>query len=135
LHALTPYSIRRYHDFGKNKLFICSTELYKLYEKFKFFSTSLIGSLMRQLEINIIIIIIISLLMSLLLGHRPFLWITHKENHNPHGPSRDQRLNVPSEARRNRDNKFLVTHLITDQRCLTAAIARRSALTTGPSSS
>jgi hypothetical protein len=26
------------------------------------------------------IIIIISLLMSLLLGHRPSLWITHKEN-------------------------------------------------------
>jgi hypothetical protein len=33
------------------------------------------------------IIIIISLLKFLLLGHRPSLWITHKENHNPpHGP-------------------------------------------------
>jgi hypothetical protein len=57
--------------------------------------------------------VIIILLMRLLLGHMPFLW-THKEN----GPqpttraqfglmgandgkcSRDQRLNVPSEARR-----------------------------------
>jgi hypothetical protein len=59
-------------------------------------------------------IIIISILMSPLLEHRPSLWITHKEN----GPkpttraqcglmgandckySRDQRLDVPSEARR-----------------------------------
>jgi hypothetical protein len=31
--------------------------------------------------------------------------------------------------------KFLVTHPMTDQRCLTSAIARRSALTAGPSSS
>jgi hypothetical protein len=34
-----------------------------------------------------------------------------------------------------RDNTFLVTHPITDQRCLTFAIARRSALTAGPSKS
>jgi hypothetical protein len=34
-----------------------------------------------------------------------------------------------------RDNKVLVTHLITDQPCLISAIARRSALTVGPSSS
>jgi hypothetical protein len=34
-----------------------------------------------------------------------------------------------------RDNKFLVTHLMYDQRCLTSAIARRSALTAVPSSS
>jgi hypothetical protein len=33
------------------------------------------------------------------------------------------------------DNKFLVTHPMTDQRCLTSAIARRSALTAQPSSS
>jgi hypothetical protein len=33
-----------------------------------------------------------------------------------------------------RDNKILVTHPMTDQRCLTSAIARRSALP-GPSSS
>jgi hypothetical protein len=60
------------------------------------------------------IIIIISVIMSLLLEHRSFLWISHKEN----GPepttraqcglvvandckySQDQRLNVPSEAGR-----------------------------------
>jgi hypothetical protein len=34
-----------------------------------------------------------------------------------------------------RDNKFLVTHPMTNQRCLTSAIARRSALTVGPWSS
>jgi hypothetical protein len=34
-----------------------------------------------------------------------------------------------------RDNGFLVTHPMTDQRCLTLAIARRSALTTDPSAS
>jgi hypothetical protein len=33
------------------------------------------------------------------------------------------------------DNKFLVTHPMTDQRCLTSAIARRSALTARLSSS
>jgi hypothetical protein len=61
------------------------------------------------------VVIIISLLMSSLLGHRPALWIKHKNN----GPkpttraqyglvsaneckcNRDQRLNVPSEAKRN----------------------------------
>jgi hypothetical protein len=34
-----------------------------------------------------------------------------------------------------RDNKFLFTHSMTDQRCITFSIARRSALTAGPSSS
>jgi hypothetical protein len=34
-----------------------------------------------------------------------------------------------------RDKTFLVTHPMTDQRCLISAIARRSALTAGPSSS
>jgi thymidine kinase len=34
-----------------------------------------------------------------------------------------------SKHGRARDNKFLVTHPITDQRCLTSTIARRSALT------
>jgi hypothetical protein len=86
--------------------------------------------------------------MSPLLGHRPSLWITHEEN----GPlpttraqcglvgandcecSRDQRLNVPSEPKiyyleflRIQDkDKFLVTHPMTDQRCLTFAIYKRS---------
>jgi hypothetical protein len=65
------------------------------------------GSLMY-----VIIIIIISLLMSPLLGHRPSLWIKHKERAITHhaGPvrvggcyecSRDW-LNVPSEARSSR---------------------------------
>jgi hypothetical protein len=34
-----------------------------------------------------------------------------------------------------RDNKFLVTHPMTDQRCLTSAIARQSALIVGLSTS
>jgi hypothetical protein len=46
--------------------------------------------------------------------------------------SRDQRFNVPSEAR---DSNFLVTQTMTDQHCLTSAITRRSALTPDPSSS
>jgi hypothetical protein len=72
------------------------------------------------------IIIIISLLMVPLLGHRLSLWITHKEN----GPkpttraqcglmsandckcSRDQRLNVPSEARRSDVNVKRCEHLV-----------------------
>jgi hypothetical protein len=37
--------------------------------------------------------------------------------------SRDQRLNESSEAR---DNKFLVTHPMTDQYCLASAIVRRT---------
>jgi hypothetical protein len=45
--------------------------------------------------------------------------------------SRDQRLNVPSEARA-RDNKFLVTHTMTDQRSLTSKIAREAHLPRGP---
>jgi hypothetical protein len=36
---------------------------------------------------------------------------------------------------RDQDIKFLVTHLMTDQRCSTSAMARRSALTAGSSSS
>jgi hypothetical protein len=59
-----------------------------------------------------ILLFIISLLMSPLLGHRPSLWITHKEN----GPL------LPKDGE-TRDNKFLVTHP-TDQRCLTSAITR-----------
>jgi hypothetical protein len=81
------------------------------------------------------------LMYPLLGGHRPSLWITRKES----GPlpttraqygsvgandckcNRGQRLNVPSEAAR--DNKFLVTHPMNEQHCLTPAIARRCALT------
>jgi hypothetical protein len=83
--------------------------------------------------------------MSPLLGHMPSLWITHKEN----GPlpttgaqcglvganeCKFSRLNVPFKHGGARDNKFLVTHPMTDQRC-TSAIARWSALTVGPSNS
>jgi hypothetical protein len=97
---------------------------------------------------SIIIIIIISLLMSPLLGHRPSLWITHKTGHNPsRGPSAGWCvLTTANAAGTNgltclpkhggtRDNIFLVTDSVTYQRCLTFAIARRSALTAGPSSS
>jgi hypothetical protein len=75
-----------------------------------------------------IIIIIISLLMSPLLGHRPFLWITHKETgHNPpRGPIADWWvLTIANAAGINgltylpkhggaRDDKVLVTHPMTD---------------------
>jgi hypothetical protein len=89
-----------------------------------------------------VIIIIIRLLMFPLLGHRPSLWITHKEN----GPwlttqapcglvctndckyRRDQRLNVPFKARRISRYQFFffifVTHPMTDQWCLASAIVR-----------
>jgi hypothetical protein len=87
--------------------------------------------------------------MSPLLGHRPSLRITHKENgHNPpRGLSAGWWVLTPANAAETngltclpkhgkaRDSKFLVTHLMTDQRCLTSTIARRSALTVGPSSS
>jgi hypothetical protein len=100
-------------------------------------------------------IIVISLLMS----HRwgtglPNGLPTRRTGHNPpRGPSSDWwvlttanaagtnglRTNVRFEAAFEeagaRDNKFLVTHLTTDQRCLTSAITRRSPLTVGPSSS
>jgi hypothetical protein len=91
-------------------------------------------------------VIIISILMFSLLGHRPSLWITHKEN-GPYPTTRAQcGLVGANTAGPNgfsclpkhvgaRNNKFLVTHLMTDQTCLTSAIARRNALTAGPSSS
>jgi hypothetical protein len=41
--------------------------------------------------------------------------------------SRNQRLNVPSEARKARNVRpFLVTHPMTDQCCLASAIVRRA---------
>jgi hypothetical protein len=49
--------------------------------------------------------------------------------------SRTNGLTVPSKHRGARDNKFFVTHPMTDQRCLTSAITRRSTLTTRLSSS
>jgi hypothetical protein len=66
-------------------------------------------------------ILIINLLMSLVMGHRSFLWITRRTDRNlPRKPNvdwwvlktsnaRDQRLNVA------RDNKFLVTYPISQQ--------------------
>jgi hypothetical protein len=44
-------------------------------------------------------------------------------------------LTYLSNHGRGRANTFLVTHPMTDQRCLTSTIARRSALTTEPTSS
>jgi hypothetical protein len=84
--------------------------------------------------------IIISLLMSPLLGHRPAIWITHKEN--PHSPPRERSadwwvLMTANAAGNNgltcfpkhggaRDNKFLVTHPMTDQHCLISVIAHQA---------
>jgi hypothetical protein len=97
-----------------------------------------------------VLCIIISLLMFPLLGHRLSLWFTQRKRtgHNPpRGPSaRWWVLTTANAAKTNgltylpkyggaRDNKFLITHLMTDQCCLTSAIARRSALTAGLSSS
>jgi hypothetical protein len=64
----------------------------------------------------------------------------------PHGPIAGWWVLTTAKARTNdltclpkhggtRDSTFLVNHPMTDQRCLTSAIARRSVLTTGPSSS
>jgi hypothetical protein len=88
------------------------------------------------------IFITISLLTSPLLGHRPFGLHIRRTGHNPpSGPSandckcsRNQRLNMLSKHGGARDNKFLVIHPKTHQRCLTSAIARQSALNVGPSS-
>jgi hypothetical protein len=75
---------------------------------------------------------IISLLISPLLGHRPSLWITHKKN----GPSADWWVLTTANTAgtngsaclpkhwRARNITFLVTHLKTDQCCLTSAIVR-----------
>jgi hypothetical protein len=79
-------------------------------------------------------------------GLRPSIWITHMSYHPPRGPSaRWWVLTTANEVGTNgltclskhvgaRNNKFLVTHPMTDQCCLTSAITRRSALFTGPSS-
>jgi hypothetical protein len=95
------------------------------------------------LLIQTVFLIIISLLMSPLPGRRPSLWITQP----PRGPGAGLWVLTTANAAGNnsltclpkqggaRDNKFLVTHPMTDQRCLTSAIARRSALTAGLSSS
>jgi hypothetical protein len=85
----------------------------------------------------VIIIIIISLLMSPLLAQMPSLWITYKKNHNPpRGPSAGWWVLTTANAAGTtgltclpkhggaRENKFLVTHTMTEQRCLTSAIAR-----------
>jgi hypothetical protein len=84
--------------------------------------------------------------MSSLLGHRPFLWITHRTGHNsPHGPSADKWVLTTANADgtngltclpkhgRARDFTYLVIHPLIDlsERCLTFSIA----LTTGLSSS
>jgi hypothetical protein len=94
---------------------------------------------------SLVDLIIISQLMFKLLGHRPSLWITHKEN--VPGPSADWWMQTTANAAGTngltclpkhegiRDNKFLVTHPMTDQRCLTSAIAHWSALTVRPSGS
>jgi hypothetical protein len=85
--------------------------------------------------------------MSRLLGHRPHGLHIRRTGHNPpRGPIAVWWvLKIANAAGTNgltwlpkrgaRDNKFLVTHPMTDQRCLTSAIARRSALTAEPSSS
>jgi hypothetical protein len=93
----------------------------------------------------------VSLLMSLLLRQAPgFAYGLHikRTGHNPpRVPSADWwMLTTANTAGSNgltcllkhgkaRDNKFLVTHPMTDQRCLTSTIARRIAQTAGPSSS
>jgi hypothetical protein len=75
------------------------------------------------------------------------LYIRRTGHDPPRGPSADwwvltavnaagtNGLKCLPKHGRARDNKCLVTHLITDQSCLTSAIARRNALTAGPSSS
>jgi hypothetical protein len=75
-----------------------------------------------------IISIIISLLMPPLLGHRPSLWITHKENGlvGAANAAGTNSLTCPPKHGRVRDNEFLVTHPMTGQRCVTSAIARRA---------
>jgi hypothetical protein len=105
--------------------------------------------LLTHYQLNsFICIVIISLLMSLLLGHRPSLWITHKENgplptrrtsHNrPRGPiavwwvlttANTAMTNVLTRLLKHggaRDNNFFVTHPMTDQCCLASAIVRRA---------
>jgi hypothetical protein len=96
-----------------------------------------------------IIIIIISLLMSPLLSQAFLIYHTKRRTGHkpPRGPSAGWwALTTANAAGTNgltclpkhggaRDNKFLVTHPMTDQRCLASAIARRSALTAGPPSS
>jgi hypothetical protein len=81
--------------------------------------------------------------MSPLLGHRPSLWITHMgTGHNPPrglgagwwvlttaNAAETNDLTSEAQTRGAQDNKFLVTHSMTGQRCLTSAIARRSVLT------
>jgi hypothetical protein len=94
------------------------------------------------------IIIINSLLMSPLLGHRPYGLHIRRTGHNPpRGPSAGWwELTTANAAGTNGltclpkhggawDNIFMITHPMTDERCLTSATARRSALTTGSLSS
>jgi hypothetical protein len=65
--------------------------------------------------------------MSPLLEHRPSLWITHKENEpRPTNQPTNGFTCLPKHEGA-RDNKFLITHPMTDQRCLTSAIIRHRA--------
>jgi hypothetical protein len=93
--------------------------------------------------------LIISLLMSPLLGPGlPYGLHIRRTGHNPPcGPSACWWVLTTANATGTnglaclpkhggaRDNKFLVTNPMSNQRCLTYAIARRSALTAGSSSS
>jgi hypothetical protein len=91
---------------------------------------------------------IVSLLMSPLLGTGlPYGLHIRKRGRTPRGPSADWWvLTTANAAGTNgltcllkhegaRDNKYLVTHPMTDQFCLTSVVARRSALTAEPLSS
>jgi hypothetical protein len=102
-------------------------------------------------ETNIVyshFIIIISILMSPLLGTSlPYGLHLRKTGHNlPRGPSAGWWVLTTANAAGTNGltclpkhggarYKFLVTHPMIDQRCLTSAIARQSVLTAGPSSS
>jgi hypothetical protein len=113
--------------------------------------TNLLHIKAKKMSNFLFLTFIISLLMSPLLEHRPFLWITHLENrHNPpRGSSAGWWVLTTTNAGGTngltclpkhggvRNNKFLVTHSMTQQRCLSSAIPKeeelRSALTAGSS--
>jgi hypothetical protein len=124
-----------------NSLFSYTRELYEFHVQFQFKI-----KLFFNYNLSFIVMIIIRLLMPhrWATGLRYGLYIRRTGHNQPRGSSADWWMPTAANAAGtngltclpkhggSRDSKFLVTHLMTDQRCLTLAIARGSALNATP---
>jgi hypothetical protein len=106
---------------------IYKTNYYLFKDKYRYIICKWVRKITLFCYFYFIIIIIISLLTTPLLGHRGVMRTTRDQC----GVVGTNGLTCLPEHGIARDNKFFDIHIKTDQRCLTYAIARRSALTWG----